>query len=401
MMMARMNGKVGDARRAAAAAAPALLLASLLLLLPPAADACTRVLYTGANATVLTGRTMDWMEYTHDALWAMPRGVARDGAAGARSLKWTAKYGSVVAVIYDSATVDGINEAGLVANALYLAESDYGSSAGTNKPLLSIAAWAQYALDSFVTAAEAAAALRAEPFRIVAPTLPNGKPAQGHLALSDASGNSAIFEYINGSLTIHEGKQYKVMTNSPSYDKQLAIEAYWRGVGGAAFLPGTSRASDRFARASYLLSALPKTTDPALIAAVPGRSFELQAAASVRSVMQGDESRGEREGLPLLRGGRICACVFHSRCLDATILLAALASSLPLLTRVSLPPKQPPTASTTSTPACSRQRAVWNLRRPLGAQHRLDALAHRRRLQAAHLLFRLCLDAQHLLCAAG
>ena len=258
--------------------------AAALLLAAPAAEACTRVVYTGANATVVTGRTMDWQRDQQNNLWAMPRGVARDGAAGDRSFKWTAKYGSVVTSMYEMGTVDGINEAGLVANTLYLAESDYGSSNG--KPLLTIAAWAQYALDTFATAAEAAAALRAEPFRIVAPVMPDGRAAQGHLALSDAGGGSAIFEYLNGTLVIHEGKQYKVMTNSPSYDKQLAIEAYWRGVGGAAFLPGTSRAPDRFARASYLLSALPTTVAPALIAAVPNQSFENQAAASVRSIMQ-------------------------------------------------------------------------------------------------------------------
>ena len=40
------------------------------------------------------------------------------------------------------------------------------------------------------------------------------------------------------------------MTNSPSYDQQLAINTYWKDVGGLKFLPGTSRAADRFARMS-------------------------------------------------------------------------------------------------------------------------------------------------------
>lgn len=116
--------------------------------------------------------------------------------------------------------------------------------------------------------------------------LPSGDPAVGHLSISDPSGDSAIFEYIDGKLIIHHSPQYRVMTNSPTYNKQLAIEEYWRGVGGAAFLPGTIRASDRFARASWLVDAIPKTVDPAIISAVPGRSFEFQAMASVRSVMQ-------------------------------------------------------------------------------------------------------------------
>ncbi|HEY5206095.1 MAG TPA: linear amide C-N hydrolase [Roseiarcus sp.] len=38
----------------------------------------------------------------------------------------------------------------------------------------------------------------------------------GHLALADASGDSAIFEYISGKLVIHHDRKYTVMTNSPT-----------------------------------------------------------------------------------------------------------------------------------------------------------------------------------------
>lgn len=94
-----------------------------------------------------------------------------------------------------------------------------------------------------------------------------------------------MLEYIGGRLVVHHGPQYRVMTNSPTFDKQLAIEEYWKTVGGKAFLPGTQRASDRFARAAYLLDAVPKDVDPTIIGAFPNRSFALQAMAEVRSVM--------------------------------------------------------------------------------------------------------------------
>jgi choloylglycine hydrolase len=55
---------------------------------------------------------------------------------------------------------------------------------------LSISLWAQYVLDNFATVAEAVDALKPEPFRIVAPVLPNGKGAQLHLAISDETGDS-------------------------------------------------------------------------------------------------------------------------------------------------------------------------------------------------------------------
>lgn len=263
-----------------------LITTTLILEMRQAAplSACTRVLYTGSGNTVITGRSMDWYQDNAPNIWSMPRGVERDGATGANTVRWTAKYGSSVVSMYDIGTVDGINEKGLVANTLYLAESNYGQANG--KPTLSIGAWAQYVLDNYGTVNEAVSALRQEPFRIVAPTLPGGKPAQGHLSISDSTGDSAIFEYINGSLVIHHSKQYNVMTNSPSFDQQLALNSYWKQIGGMVFLPGTSRAADRFARASFMVNAIPKTVAPEIITAVPNRSFDFQAMASVLGVIR-------------------------------------------------------------------------------------------------------------------
>src|SRR5271165_4827319 len=84
------------------------------------AGACTRALYVAENGLVITGRTMDWAEDMHTNLWAFPRGIARDGAAEPNTPKWTSKYGSVIASGYDLGSADGMNEAGLVANLLYL-----------------------------------------------------------------------------------------------------------------------------------------------------------------------------------------------------------------------------------------------------------------------------------------
>ncbi|MBN9017202.1 MAG: linear amide C-N hydrolase [Rhizobiales bacterium] len=263
----------------AAVAAIALTSASLV-----PADACTRAVYLGSDDVVITGRSMDWAEDMHTNLWVFPKGIERDGAAGANTPKWTSKYGSLIASGYDVGTADGMNEAGLVANLLYLAESDYGTTEG--KPALSMSLWAQYVLDNFATVSDAVAALEKEPFRVVTAELPNGRAAQLHLAISDATGDSAIFEYLEGKLVIHHGRQYQVMTNSPSYDQQLALNAYWQSIGGLTFLPGTNRAADRFARASFLINAIPTQADPNYIGAVPGGSFANQAAASVLSVMR-------------------------------------------------------------------------------------------------------------------
>lgn len=258
------------------------LLASLFA---GSALACTRTLYVGDGNLVLTGRTLDWDEDMYSNLWVFPAGMKRNGAAGANSIQWTSRYGSVVVSGYEAGSADGMNEKGLAANLLYLAESKYGSPTA-GRPNLSIVAWPQYVLDSYATVAEAVEALRKEPFTVIAPTLPNGAPAALHLSISDPSGDSAIFEYVDGKLVIHHGKQYAVMTNSPVYDQQLALNDYWKEIGGTTFLPGTARAADRFVRASFLLSAIPRKTDKNFIKSVPEQSFTYQAVASVMSVMR-------------------------------------------------------------------------------------------------------------------
>ncbi len=255
-----------------------LLISVSLSLLGVGAEACTRILYETGAKNFLVGRTMDWMEDPRTDLWAFPKGLARDGGVGKGSIKWTAKHGSVASSFYNIGTVDGMNDAGLVANVLYLVESDYGDAGASKKPKLSIGAWGQYALDNFATVAEAVAALQKEPFVIVAPELPGGHKAGAHLAIADSSGDSAIFEYLNGKLVIHHGPQYRVMTNSPSYDQQLAIDTYWKDVGGLKFLPGTARSADRFARMSWNLNAAAKESDPRLATAT---TFSLIRAISV------------------------------------------------------------------------------------------------------------------------
>jgi len=246
---------------------------------------CTRTLYVGADNTVITGRNMDWSEDLASNLWVFPAGIRRDGAAGPTSIQWTSKYGSVVVSGYEAGSADGLNEKGLAANLLYLVESDYGKPV-EGRPCLSIAAWPQYVLDNYATVAEAVEALRNEPFSMRAPTLPNGSAAALHLAISDASGDSAIFEYIGGKVNIHHGPQYTVMTNSPLYDDQIALNEYWKGIGGLVFLPGTNRAADRFARASFLLNAIPKQLDPHYIKGVPEQAYAYQAVAGVLSVQR-------------------------------------------------------------------------------------------------------------------
>ena len=224
-------------------------------------EACTRVVYQGKDNTVLTARSMDWKEDTRSNLWIFPRGMKRNGEIGKNPLEWTSKYGSVVASAYDICSTDGMNEKGLVANLLWLAESEYPQWDG-KKPGLSIAAWVQYILDNFATVDEAVSYVEKGTFEVVSDMMPDRtRMATLHLSISDADGDNAIFEYIGGELKIHHDKSYQVMTNSPVFDQQLALNDYWKNIGGTTFLPGTNRAADRFVRASFYINAIPKVAD--------------------------------------------------------------------------------------------------------------------------------------------
>lgn len=246
---------------------------------------CTRALYVGDNNLVITGRNMDWKEDMLTNLYLFPAALQRSGSVANHPVHWVSKYGSVVSTSYEAGSSDGMNEKGLVANLLYLVESSY-PAAVASRPNLAISMWLQYVLDNFSSVKEVVKALRKQTFNLIPVTLPNGDLSPLHLSVSDTSGDSAIFEYISGKLCIHHDKNHKVMTNSPAYDQQIALNEYWKQIGGLTFLPGTNRASDRFVRASFLLDAIPKTIAPQYIKAIPKQSFRYQAVAEVLSLMR-------------------------------------------------------------------------------------------------------------------
>lgn len=224
---------------------------------------CTRIVYKGPNQTIITARSMDFAMEIPANWWILPQGMQRTSSVKSNILSWTSKYGSVVTTSYDLAVSDGMNEKGLVANLLWLTSTQFPEFHQEQEGVgLVVSYWAQYVLDNFATVAEAVQALSKETFVIVSDNIPNTERfVNVHLSVSDAQGDSAIFEYINGQLIIHHNADYVVMTNDPVYASQLAINDYWKDIPGQIFLPGTNRAADRFVRASYYIKAIPQTDD--------------------------------------------------------------------------------------------------------------------------------------------
>lgn len=238
---------------------------------------CTRVLWSAGGTPgagqVIVGRNMDWFEDTQTVLALRPRGATRHSAPDdANGWDWTAKYGSVAALMYGAIPVDGLNEAGLQVSGLYLVETDYGPR-DIDRPGIGLAQIIQYFLDSFATVADATAWISESRVQVIAEQL-GGKPGTGHIAFADPSGDSAIVEFLGGVAHIHHGVSHTVMTNSPPYDEQLQLRERYSGLGGELPLPGGTDSPDRFARAAFYSAHLPETSDVR------------RAVASVFSVMR-------------------------------------------------------------------------------------------------------------------
>lgn len=243
------------------------LFCSLLVSTPPVP--CSRILWNDNGRAVIVGRNMDWFEDIRSNMWILPRGMERDGLANVNPLRWTSKYGSVVITTYDVGTADGINEKGLAGHLLYLPETSVGARDGS-VPGLSMSMWVQYYLDQFATVEEAVKSFETNPFQLRMAVEPSSmKAATVHIALNDATGDSAIIECIDGQVKIYHDRSYVVMTNQPTFDKQLENLRQYRGFGGDKRLPGTHEAADRFVRGAYYVKNLPKpNSDREAIAAL-------------------------------------------------------------------------------------------------------------------------------------
>ena len=239
-----------------------LAVTALVTSIHSCAQACSRILWNDNQFAVFVGRSMDWPESTMPILAVLPAGMARHGGmAGTEQVmkenpaKWTSKYGSIATSIYGIGTADGVNEKGLAGHMLYLKATDFGPRDAA-KPGVQAGLWLQYLLDQAADVKEALALL--EKVQIVMVST-HGHNANVHLAIEDASGDSAIIEYINGKQVVHHGREFRLMTNDPTYDEQLSLlkKQDFSKPSSDMPLPGNVKATDRFQRAAYFAAMMP------------------------------------------------------------------------------------------------------------------------------------------------
>lgn len=216
---------------------------------------CSRILWSDNGVAVVASRTFDWYESDDPEVWALPAGMDRDGGVPEGALRWTSRYGSTAVHSFGVGTCEALNQAGLAVHLLYLEATTYEPA--DERPVVSNVRVAQWLVDSFATVADAVAAL--DTVRVASVEV-RGHHLGAHLALEDATGDSAIVEFIDGAKVVHHGRDTRVMTNDPSYDEQLVNRARYRDFGGELPPPGDILSVDRFVRASYFLGHLPKPT---------------------------------------------------------------------------------------------------------------------------------------------
>ncbi len=214
---------------------------------------CTRVFWNDNGVAMVVARTLDWETSDEPRLWAIPRGTERSGIAGEGSATWTSRYGSLTMQGWGTVTSEGMNEAGLSARVLYLEASAWEQPDG--RPAVANLVWAQYAVDNFATVEEALAGL-AE-IRVVSMPM-RGAHLGCHLMLEDTSGDSALVEMLDGVPIVHHGREFDVVTNDPPYDEQVAGLSRYKPWGGELGIPGDIASEERFVRATYYLSHLPR-----------------------------------------------------------------------------------------------------------------------------------------------
>jgi penicillin V acylase-like amidase (Ntn superfamily) len=228
-------------------------------------NGCTRMFWNTNPDLKIVGRNEDFVTASHPTLVVTPHGVKRWGTAvadkKAEAIDWTVKYGSVAVYANNRFPNDGMNEAGLTARTLYYLDGDPNQTIAPDdqKQELDEDHWVSFVLDNFATVVDALDAIK----NVYIVSI-QGEKGSGysyatpkHLAMADVSGDSAIVEISDGKLTVFHGEEYRVLTNPPSYQEELANAAKYKTT-SAEDLPASWSGADRFVRADYFLRKLPQ-----------------------------------------------------------------------------------------------------------------------------------------------
>jgi choloylglycine hydrolase len=242
---------------------------------------CTSFQVRADDGTIVVGRTMEFPNDMGTRVTVLPigfegTGIGVDDRPGKR---WVAEHGVVGMDAFGHADVltDGMNQAGLYAGLLYMPGfCDYTPAEGADPDsLMSIVNVVAYLLGTCATIAEATDALAST---TVWPYVygPFGFAPPAHIVLHDATGASAVVEWVDGRMVI-TANPIGVACNWPHLDWHLTnlrnyvnlstanpspisiegVELSSMGQGpGMLGLPGDSSSPARFVRAAAMTASL-------------------------------------------------------------------------------------------------------------------------------------------------
>lgn len=231
----------------------AIILAAFLPLFN--AEACTRMFWNTNSEVRLVARNMDIDFDDQPVFYVFPKGISKNGGVDVNPATWTSKYGSLVVTHLGSSTfsTEGINTAGLSFHSLYLTPTQY-EGRNYSRPGVLQGRYGEYLLDNAATVSDALQLMYQT--QLVGPEVINDKVLPQHYALEDASGDSAVIEFIGGQMKVYHGAEYTVLTNDPPFDQQIPNLWRYQYFGGDLTLPGDLNPMDRFVRASAFVSTL-------------------------------------------------------------------------------------------------------------------------------------------------
>lgn len=241
--------------------------------------ACTGIHLKSEDGSFVYARTMEFgADLVSFDLISVPRNYEYIGQTpnGKPGLKWKTKYGYVGFNPFGMPLVaDGINEKGLAAGAFYFpGYAQYQEPTESDNPTtISALDFVSWVLSNFSTVKEVSDAIAG--IKVIGVVFKDwGIVPPLHFAISDATGDSIVFEWTVGRLYFYKNT-LGVITNSPTYDwhmtnvrNYIGLQAINRpsievdgqqltsfGQGsGALGLPGDFTPPSRFIRAAFFVN---------------------------------------------------------------------------------------------------------------------------------------------------
>jgi penicillin V acylase-like amidase (Ntn superfamily) len=207
------------------------------------------------DSQFLVAKSYDWI--VEDGLVIVnKRHIAKQAMTSDRPMQWISKYGSVVFTQAGrELPMGGMNEAGLVIELMYLADTTY--PVPDSRYSIRELQWIQYQLDTARSVEEVLASN--ETLRI-----DRNSKSLNHFMIVDSSGHRAIIEFIDGQTVVRTRSEMltPVLTNH-TYQACIEYLEKHQNFGGSQLPQGGFDSLDRFVRIAALLREFSLSTSPA------------------------------------------------------------------------------------------------------------------------------------------